>query len=263
MRIEDLDRPRALPGMADRHLRTLERHGLEWDGAVRVQSEHLDVYGAAFEQLKRAGCLYPCTCSRAELIALRPPLSPDDDEELHYPGRCRDGALHPERPPGWRFRVSDRPVAFIDRWQGPREERVSETTGDFIVKRRDHIIAYQLAVVVDDGLQEITDVVRGADLLSSTVKQRLLQDALGLPAPSYAHAPLVVGADGLKLAKSRHAVGVEDDAPAARLVTVLELLRQRPPRELARAPVAEVGSWALAHWDPSALKNMLSTRLPE
>ena len=263
MRIEDLDRPRAIPGMADQHLRTLERFGLQWDGAVRIQSEHPQAYREAFEQLKRAGWLYPCTCSRAELIALRPPLSPDDDEELHYPGRCRHGVLHPDRPAGWRFRVCDRPVALIDRWQGPLQERLRETSGDFIVKRRDQVTAYQLAVVVDDGLQGITDVVRGADLLASTAKQRLLQEALGLPSPGYAHAPVVVGADGQKLAKSRHAVGVDDSAPAARLVTVLQLLRQRPPRELARAPITEVGSWALAHWDPSALKNMLSTRMPD
>ena len=263
MRIEDLDRPRAIPGMSDQHLRTLERFGLEWDGTVRIQSEHLDTYREAFEQLKRAGCLYPCTCSRAELIALRTPLSPDDDEELHYPGRCRDGVLRPERPAAWRMRVPDLPIAFNDRWQGPQEQRVSETSGDFIVKRRDQITAYQLAVVVDDGLQEVSDVVRGADLLTSTAKQRLLQAALGLATPGYAHAPVVVGADGQKLAKSRHAVGVDDEAPAALLVTVLELLRQRPPRELARASIAEVGSWALAHWDPSALKNMLSTRLPD
>ncbi len=257
--------------MADEHLRTLEALGFEWDGPIRFQSHEANDYREALERLRELERIYPCTCSRIEIAALRP-REPNvdkntgqntDDDELHYPGLCRAGVRAPDRAAALRFLVPDRSVDFIDRWQGMVSERVSATSGDFIVCRRDSIIAYQLAVVVDDAEQGVTDVVRGSDLLTSTPRQLLLQEALGLPSPGYAHAPLVVASDGQKLAKSRHAVGVDAGAAATVLVRALRLLGQEVPEELARAGVTEVWARALAGWNPGSLQNMRSTRVPE
>jgi glutamyl-Q tRNA(Asp) synthetase len=260
VRIEDIDRPRAIPGMADRHLADLDALGFHWDGTVRVQSAHLDDYERALERLRAAGRIYPCSCSRAEIAGLRPRESPADEEELHYPGTCRRGVRHPGRPLALRFAVPDREVGFEDRCQGAIRERVLDTCGDFIVRRRDGIVAYQLAVVVDDAFQGVTDVVRGCDLLGSTARQILLGEALGLPRPGYAHVPLVVAPDGQKLAKSRHAIGVGIRDPSAVIVGGLAVLRQRPPGELAGASIAEVWSWAEAHWDFGALAGLKELR---
>jgi glutamyl-Q tRNA(Asp) synthetase len=263
IRVEDLDRPRAVPGMADEHLRMFEGLGFRWDGAVRVQSAHLEVYAAALARLRRMHLVYLCTCSRSEIVALRPADAPADDEELHYPGCCRNGPLHPERQAALRLVVPDREVVFDDRWQGLVVDNVAHSAGDFILSRRDGIIAYQLAVVVDDALQGVSDIVRGCDLISSTPRQILLYEALGLPRPAYAHLPLVVAKDGQKLAKSRHAIGIDAREPAAAIVSALGLLAQRPPVELARASVAEVWAWAVANWNPQPLQGVRSVRAPD
>jgi glutamyl-Q tRNA(Asp) synthetase len=249
--------------MADRHLRTLEALGFHWDGAVRVQSAHGDAYEAALERLRAMDRTYACSCSRAEIANLQPPGGAADEEELHYPGTCRRGMLHPERPVALRFIVPEGEVCFNDRWQGLIRAVVSDASGDFIVRRRDGIIAYQLAVVVDDALQGVTDVVRGCDLLASTAKQILLQDALALPRPGYAHVPLIVAADGQKLAKSCHAIGVEVRDPPAVMVGALALLHQQPPRELAHASITEVWAWAEAHWSLGSLAGLKALRAPE
>jgi glutamyl-Q tRNA(Asp) synthetase len=262
VRIEDLDRPRVIAGMADQHLRTLESFGFQWDGEVRVQSAHNDVYEAALERLKQLGQVYECTCSRAEIAALAPRRSAESEEELHYPGLCRAGARHHGRAAAWRFVAPDRDIVFADRWQPERKENVAQGVGDFIVRRRDGIVAYQLAVVIDDALQGVTDVVRGCDLAGSTSRQILLQEALGLQRPAYAHAPLIVAAGGQKLSKSAHAIGVDSRAPSAILATVLTLLAQSVPRELARAQVAEVWTWAVANWRGELLYGLQSVAAP-
>jgi glutamyl-Q tRNA(Asp) synthetase len=170
---------------------------------------------------------------------------------------------HPGRKTALRFSVPDRRITLDDRWQGPIADHVARSTGDFIVSRRDGITAYQLAVVVDDALQEVSDVVRGSDLIGSTARQLLLQEALGLPHPGYAHLPVLVAADGQKLAKSRHALGIDARRPAAALITVLELLAQRPPRELARAPVTEAWAWAMSNWNPAAFHGLRCVRVAD
>lgn len=232
VRIEDLDGPRVVPGAADEILRALERYGLTWDGEVAVQSKRTGLYEEALARLRAAGLAYDCGCTRAEVAraAGAPDASdPVDGGGAVYAGTCR-GGLAPGRPArAVRFRVAEGTVAFEDRVRGPVEEEVSRAVGDFVVRRADGPFAYQLAVVVDDGLQGVTEVVRGGDLLSSTARQIVLQRALGLPTPAYAHLPLVLGLDGKKLGKRDGALPIETLAPRrvrGTLALALRLLGQ-------------------------------------
>jgi glutamyl-tRNA synthetase len=217
MRVEDLDRPRVRPGLEARILDELRWLGLGWDegpdlggafGPYR-QSELGERHGAALRRLREAGLAYPCFCSRAEIAAAAQAPHGPADEGPRYPGTCR--GLSPAevarrgtaRAPAWRLRVEPGPVAFDDAVHGRCIFDVAAATGDFVVMRADGVAAYQLAVVVDDAAMRITEVVRGDDLLPSTARQLLLYAALGLPAPRFAHVPLVVGEDGERLAK-RH-----------------------------------------------------------
>jgi glutamyl-tRNA synthetase len=217
MRIEDLDRLRVRPGMEARLAEELRWLGLGWDEGPDLGGRHgpyrQSVLGgrhlAAVGRLRDRGLVYPCFCSRAEIAAASlAPHGPADDGP-RYPGTCRD--LSPaevtrrsaERTPSWRFRVEPGQVCFDDAVHGPCRFDVASATGDFVVMRADGVAAYQLAVVVDDAAMQITHVVRGDDLLPSTARQLLLHGAFGWPAPRFAHAPLVVGEDGERLAK-RH-----------------------------------------------------------
>src|SRR3954454_182148 len=198
VRMEDLDTPRVVAGAADEILRTLEWYGLTWDGDIVYQSQRIALYDEALSALRANHLVYDCGCLRADLA--RTASAPLGREPV-YPGTCRDGL-----PPGRvaravRFRTSQDIIGFDDMLRGPVEEDVAAETGDFIVRRADGVYAYQLAVVVDDAAQQVTQVVRGADLLTSTPRQIALQRALGFPTPSYAHLPLVVNADGSKLGK--------------------------------------------------------------
>jgi glutamyl-tRNA synthetase len=208
-RVEDLDPPRVVPGMAEAQRRDLAWLGLDWDEGPYAQSERTAFYEEVLDRLAAAGRLFPCRRSRKDLHALA--SAPHGSEGAPYPASYRPQHLDP----GWyaglrgaarpdaalRFRVDDRPVAWTDRVDGPRVERVDETVGDFVLKRRDGLYAYQLAVVVDDLAMGIDDVVRGADLLDSTARQIQLIEALGGTPPAYAHVPLVVSPAGEKLSK--------------------------------------------------------------
>jgi glutamyl-Q tRNA(Asp) synthetase len=262
VRIEDLDPPRTRPGAADGILRTLARFGLNWDGEVVQQSHRTDAYRAAFEQLRGAGQLEPCRCSRAQLAALPANQTRTPGEELAHPENCLPGSYRSATAPAWRFKVPDLDVSFVDRVQGPQSQNVARAGGDFVVRRRDGLFAYQLAVVVDDADQGITDVVRGADLLDSTARQILLQQSLHAPRPTYMHLPLAVDASGVKLSKSGDAPAVLHPAPAAPVVAALEFLRQDPPADLGRAPLDEVWAWAIEHWQPSRFSGMRSGTAP-
>jgi glutamyl-tRNA synthetase len=259
-RLEDIDLPRNLPGMADRQRENLAWLGLDWDEgpdmggpyAPYTQSERFDLYEEALHRLAAAGRLFPCRRSRKDLLSVG--SAPHGAEGLPpYPAAFRPVALEP----GWyehlcgmaspdaavRFQVDERPVTFVDRVQGPQTERVDLEVGDFVLKRRDGLYAYQLAVVVDDLLMEIDEVVRGADLLASTARQIQLLEALGGTPPAYAHVPLIVNARGEKLSKrdqgltleSLRAAGIPADALTGYLAASLGLLdRPEPcrPRDL-------------------------------
>jgi glutamyl-Q tRNA(Asp) synthetase len=254
VRIEDLDPPRERPGAADRILSDLDRFGFEWDGPVLRQSSRASHYDAALDRLARLGVIFGCGCSRAQLAALNPGPAKQLDEPFHPPV-----CPNPATAGAVRFRVPDREVGFEDRNCGARRINVARTVGPFVLRRRDGLYSYQLAVTVDDAAQGVTDVVRGADLLASTARQILLQEALGLARPGYLHLPLAVGADGNKLSKSGDAPALDAAAPSTQLVAVLETLKQAPPRGLERASVDEVWAWALEHWRAERFRSLMKT----
>jgi glutamyl-Q tRNA(Asp) synthetase len=256
VRIEDLDPPRERPGAADEILETLERFELWWDGPVLRQSTRTDAYQAALERLVDTGALRRCLCSRAQLAALAENQQRAPGDELFHPRQCVAPPPGRGDVPACRLRTPDRDVEFVDRVQGRQRINVARAVGDFVLKRRDGLFAYQLAVVVDDDFQGITDIVRGADLLPSTPRQILVREALHLPAAAYMHLPIAVSKSGIKLSKSEDAPPLSRSSPAAQVVAALEFLRQAPPAGLARAPLAEVWQWAIAHWQPGRLAGM-------
>lgn len=245
LRMEDIDVPRIVPGAADAILRTLEAFGFEWDGEVLWQSCRLDAYAAALEALKERGLSYACGCSRREIADSARNAAIDGG--LAYPGTCRGGLAPGRSPRAWRLRVGGGETAFVDRLQGRVVQHLECDVGDFVLLRADGLFAYQLAVVVDDAWQGITDVVRGADLMASTPRQIRLQHCLGLPMPRYAHLPVVTNAAGEKLSKQTLAPAV--DVAGRELVRALAFLGQAPPAELGAAGCREVWGWALANWD--------------
>jgi glutamyl-Q tRNA(Asp) synthetase len=258
VRIEDLDDARLERGAEAAILRALEAHGLGWDGAVLRQSARLEAYRAALERLRAAGALYDCACTRREVAD----SAVQGIEGPVYPGTCRDGIPPARRPThdrrAQRVRTDRVPYAFEDGAQGALTQALERDIGDFVVARADGVIAYQLAVVVDDAEQGVTEVVRGADLLLSTPRQLHLQRLLGLPTPSYLHHPVATAADGAKLSKQHRAAPLDLAAPAANLCRALGLLGQRPPDALAGEPVATVLAWAEAHWDPARFRGQRS-----
>lgn len=251
VRMEDVDTPRNVPGAAASILATLEAFGFEWDGEVLWQSRRLEAYRAALDDLKARGLAYGCACSRKEIADSA--RHPAVDGGLAYPGTCRGGLPPGRTARAWRLRVPDAEQAFEDRLQGVVSQNLERDVGDFVLLRADGQFAYQLAVVVDDAFQGITDVVRGADLIDSTPRQIHLQHCLEAPTPRYAHLPVATNAAGEKLSKQTLAPALDAARAGAELVRALGFLGQRPPAELARAGPAEVWQWAREHWDFDAI----------
>ena len=229
VRMEDLDRPRVQPGAAEEILRALERLGLEWDGEVEYQSRRAALYQAALERIRAR--TYWCCCTRREIADSSLGLA--SDGAAIYPGTCRRGPPPGKPPRALRLRVDASTIGFVDRVQGRREQVLSRDVGDFVLYRADGQFAYQLAVVVDDAAQGVTDVVRGADLIDSTARQIFLQRLLGLPTPRYLHVPVVVNAAGEKLSKQTGAEPLDLSRPEQELRRALAFLGQ--PGDLAQA----------------------------
>lgn len=245
VRIDDLDPPREQPGAASGILHTLEAFGFEWDGNVAYQSRRHDTYESALAQLRISGWLYPCTCSR-KMIAASGRRGPAG---FIYPGTCRDAASPPAgRPHSLRLRTQDRALTFDDAVQGRRACNLEREIGDFNLKRRDGLYAYHLAATVDDALQGVTHIVRGADLLDSTPPHLYLQQLLGLPVPAYAHLPAAVDDAGEKLSKQTGARALDERKAPALLTDALEFLGQQPPADLRREPLEAVWQWAMREW---------------
>lgn len=255
LRIEDIDPPREQPGAADAIRTALERYGFEWDEPLLYQSSQHEAHRAALRVLSAAGQTYPCSCSRRDLAdEPRGPLG------AIYPGTCRNGAAGGDV--AIRVRTGPEPVKYNDRLQGPKVQRLDQESGDFVVWRRDGLAAYQLAVVVDDNAQGITEVVRGIDLMDSTPRQIWLHHLLGNPVPAFCHIPVVVNAAGQKLSKQTGAPGIPLARPAETLAAALACLRQTPPRDLADADLDDVWAWAAEHWDIAVLRGQTTLSAP-
>ena len=242
LRMEDLDKPREQPGAADAILRQLESLGLGWDGSVLYQSRRTARYRAALERLTHAGLTYPCGCTRREIADSALGI----DGAHVYPGTCRNGLPSGKSARATRLRTTPEPIEFFDRVQGLCRQSVEREVGDFVVLRADGLFAYQLAVVVDDADQGVTDVVRGADLLDSTARQILLQRQLGGATPRYAHVPVAVNAAGEKLSKQTGAAAIDLAPGSVPMARALLFLGHPPPPDL---PPDDLLPWALEHWD--------------
>ncbi len=261
VRVEDIDPPREVPGATDDILHALERLGLLWDGAVSYQSRHLNRYESGLSQLLDKGLLYGCRCSRRDLTTQgkRGPYG------WIYPGTCRGKPPVTSVPVALRVRTHDRPIEFRDALQGVVSQVVEKEIGDFVVKRADGLIAYQLAVVIDDADQQITEVVRGSDLLDSTPRQIHLQHLLALPTPRYLHLPIATNAQGEKLSKQTGARPLDLTHPGQEITAALAFLNHNVPAELQGAPPRQLLAWATEAWRIERLPavNAIPWHLPE
>jgi glutamyl-Q tRNA(Asp) synthetase len=247
LRIDDIDTPRNVPGAVDSILATLEAYGLHWDGPVFHESEHLADYEQALSELQQLDRLYPCSCSRKMLAEL-------PGRHDIYPGFCRNRTTIPaDQPYALRIKSDGRDIGFEDRLQGAICQNLAAEHGDFILKRKEGIVSYQLACIIDDQLQGVTHVVRGFDLVDSTPKQIFLQQLLGLLTPSYLHVPIIIDNHGYKLSKQTLAEAVTMRNTSAVMFQLLELLRQKPPLGLKQASSAEMLEWAVQNWNPEPL----------
>lgn len=249
VRMEDLDTPRVVAGAAEEILHTLEALGLQWDGEVVWQSRRTAAYEEALEQLGSAGLVFDCACSRKEILASAPHVG---EEGPVYPGTCRQGLAGGSQARAQRVRVPAGTHCFTDGVFGAVEQCLASVVGDFVLRRADGLFAYQLAVVVDDGAAGVNQVVRGADLLSSTPRQIFLQAALGLPVPRYLHLPLALAADGEKISKRHGPLPLAADGGEI-LWRVLRFLGQPVPPELRSACAAEVLAWGAGHFDAALI----------
>jgi glutamyl-Q tRNA(Asp) synthetase len=241
VRMEDIDPPREVAGSAVAILGALPRFGLVSDAPVLFQSQRRAAYDAAFDRLRETGQLFPCWCSRSDLAA---------SGDMHRDGRCV-AAPDPAREPAWRLRVPDVEITFDDGLQGLQRQDLRAHAGDFVIRRVEGLYSYQLACVVDDAFQGITEVVRGCDLLDSTARQIWLQRCLGLPTPAYLHLPLALDAEGRKLSKSSQARPVDAVDPLPALRHALAFLDLPVPAGATR--VDTLLEAALARFDPAAL----------
>lgn len=244
VRMEDLDKPREMPGAADDILRVLDAYGFEWDGEVIYQSQRHEAYQAALNTLQDMDKVYVCNCSRKEVAD----IARAGIEGPVYPGLCRKGLSRERETRAWRFKTDVAHLVFKDQIQGMFDHRMQKDIGDFVLKRADGQFAYQLAVVVDDEALGITHVVRGADLLNSTSRQILLQFTLGYHCPSYAHIPIASNAEGDKLSKQTQAQAIHTDNAPEMLCKALSFLGMPPPAELHHAPLDKLWYWAKEHW---------------
>jgi len=218
LRMEDIDTPRVVPGADQVILSQLEQLGMQWDGDIIWQSQRLGRYNEIFERLSKQELIYGCACTRQEIAshALQAGLLGEDGERP-YAGTCRAGIVAGRSPRAWRLKMPDENYTFTDRWVGTRSQNVAQAVGDMIVKRADGLFAYQLVVVIDDYDQQVTDIVRGQDLLSSTARQHQLARMLHFTPPRMMHVPLVLDTEGRKLSKQNHAQPIDMQHPVKSL----------------------------------------------
>jgi len=246
LRIEDLDPPREVAGATNEILHTLEHNGLHWDGEILYQSQRNHIYQAALEQLTQQGDIYPCGCSRKQIM---------DTASIGrygaiYQGCCRQGLGKDKAPSALRVLTHDSTIGFVDSLRGPFKQRLESEIGDFVVRRADKLFAYQLAVVVDDAAQNITEVVRGADLLDNTPRQIHLQKLFNWPTPNYMHLPVALNRNGQKLSKQTGAPMISWHRPQTVLFEVLCFLNQSPASDIIDCDLDSFWQWAIENWQP-------------
>lgn len=246
LRIEDIDPPREIEGASEAILHALSSHGLYWDGDILYQSQRSQAYHQALQQLAQRDLSYRCSCTRKRLNQL----------EHNYDNHCRELSIDQNTPCAIRLHTANActvagsdnvQITFEDLIQGHQTEDFA-TTGDFVIHRKDGLFAYQLAVVVDDIYQGITDIVRGSDLLDTTAKQVLLMRAFASGTPRYAHIPLLVNQQGLKLSKQNHAEALAPNSAHANIIQCLQYLGMSPPQTLHTHTLDEILQWAIEHW---------------
>jgi len=251
VRMEDVDELRNVKGAADSILRSLDAFGFEWDEEVLYQTDRKDAYAEALQTLKNKNLIYPCTCSRKSLKAKAAtgeiqsgPLG------LIYPSTCINNNFKNCQPESYaiRIKVPQQNFNFVDTLLGANTQNLKTDSGDFIIRRRDGLFAYQLAVVVDDAFQNISHVVRGLDLLDSTPRQLFIQQCLNYPSLQYTHLPLMMSANGDKLSKQTGANGIGIQADIPLMVECLKFLGQQPPEEISHSSLAEFWQWASNNW---------------
>jgi glutamyl-Q tRNA(Asp) synthetase len=244
IRMEDVDLSRKVEGADTDILHTLEAFGFEWQGEILYQSTQNEHYENALQQLAEQSLVFACTCSRKQLAGI---------DSGVYPGTCRQ-RLSPEKSEhALRVLAKNIDIDFTDAIMGEQSQNMAQQCGDFIIKRRDGLFAYQLAVVVDDAMQGITEVVRGADLLDSTPRQIYLQQLLGYATPAYCHLPLAVDGAGNKISKSEGAAKVDIKNKEKQLCEVLEFLGQQPPADLSACNIDDIWRWATSNWNINAV----------
>ncbi|MCK4951725.1 MAG: tRNA glutamyl-Q(34) synthetase GluQRS [Gammaproteobacteria bacterium] len=267
VRIEDLDPPREIPGATSSILTALEAYGLLWDEDVTYQSTRISLYADAIHQLTSAKHTYPCTCSRKDiqeshqnqnLSQQSNSTNNESKSNAIYPRTCRSTPANTNKPHAIRLKTDNQPISFEDKIQGRFEQRLERKVGDFVILRSDGLFSYQIAVVVDDAEQKITEVVRGSDLLNNTPRQLYLQQLLNLETPNYIHLPIVVNQQGEKLSKQTFAEALDLTNPVATLWRTLDFLGQQPPDELQEADLSSFWGWAIQHWDTEKISRVPS-----
>jgi len=256
VRMEDVDELRNVKGAADSILHSLEAFGFKWDEDVLYQTQRKEAYADALQTLKAQNRVYPCICSRKSLKAKAASGKIISGEfGLIYPGTCTDNTFTKFKPDDYaiRIKVPEKNFSFNDALLNENSQNLKAELGDFIIRRRDGLFAYQLAVVVDDAFQNISHVVRGADLLDSTPRQLFLQQCMGYPQPQYSHLPLIMHNNGDKLSKQTGAKGIGHKADIPLLVECLKFLGQEPPDSLASESLSNVWQWAKENWKLSEI----------
>ncbi len=244
IRMEDVDLTRKVEGADTNILHTLEAFSFEWQGEVLYQSAQNEYYEEALQQLIKQSLVFPCTCTRKQLAETGSNI---------YSGNCRQRQLPEKNEHALRLIAQDIDISFNDAIMGKQSQNMALQCGDFIIKRRDGLFAYQLAVVVDDAMQGISEIVRGADLLDSTPRQIYLQQLLGYTTPTYCHLPLAVDNTGNKISKSEGAAKVDIKNKEKQLYEVLVFLGQQPPTDLADSNINDIWQWAINNWNIHAV----------
>lgn len=254
LRIEDVDTTRRVDGASADIIHTLQHYGFVWDGEIVYQSERTEHYAQALAQLLSQDLAYPCTCSRKEIADSSNQMG---IEGAIYPGTCLHHPIKANTPAAWRLKTPPITLGFKDRILGWQQHAMAADIGDFVIKRADGLFSYQLAVVVDDALQGVTQVVRGADLLQSTTRQIQLQRCLGYRTPDYAHIPLVLNAQGQKLSKQTLATALPLDNIKDTLIQAFNFLPYLPKPVPHFSSLPALWQWAITHWQLSPASHPL------